>query len=109
MGLAGPMREGTMKIVDVECSTEAMKLLLSLVYTGTVAADCDDSLTTDVMLACLDVAHRWDIRHVVQMLVPQLCSALSAENLDSVWEAAALKQQQELLGACRTFAFNSSA
>merc|ERR1712241_783098 len=86
-----------------------MKLLLSLVYTGTVTAENDDPLPTDVMLGCLDVAHRWDVRHVVQMLVPQLCSALSVENLEQVWESAALKQQQELLAACCAFAHNAAA
>jgi len=107
--LSGPMREGTMRTVDVECRADVMKLLLSLIYTGSVTADSEEPLAADVMLGCLDVAHRWDVRHVVQMLVPQLCRMLSLDNLEQVWESAVLKQQQELLAACRAFAHNASA
>lgn len=108
--LAGPMREGAVKQVDVECRVDSMKLLLSLVYTGSVVSqDGDELLTPEVMLGCLDLAHRWDVRHVVQMLVPQLSSSLTAEVLGQVWESAALMQQQELLAACLAFAHNAAA
>jgi len=106
--LSGPMREGTMNTIDVECRVDSMKLLLSLVYTGSVTADSDEQLPAEVMLGCLDVAHRWDVRHVVQMLVPQLCASLTVDNLGQVWESAILKQQQELLSACRAFAHNAA-
>lgn len=104
--LCGQMKEGTMRKIEVECSVGAMKLLLSLVYAGSVSADAEEPLPVETLLGCLDLAHRWDVRHVVHMLVPQLCAAVSMENLEHVWECAILKQQPELLSACRAFAYN---
>jgi len=106
--ISGPMREGATREVDVECRVVDMKLLLSLIYTGSASAEGDDAVGVDVMLGCLDIAHRWDIRHVVQMLIPQLCANVAVDNLEPVWEAAILKQQPELLSACRAFALNSA-
>mmetsp|Transcript_46639 Transcript_46639/g.123171 ORF Transcript_46639/g.123171 Transcript_46639/m.123171 type:complete len:403 (+) Transcript_46639:65-1273(+) len=106
--LSGVMRESAGGTCDVECRVDSMRLFLSLVYTGSVAAE-DDPLSADVMLGCLDLAHRWDARHVARMLVPPLCAALSAESLGQVWETGALTQQQELLAACRAFAHNHAA
>jgi len=108
--LSGAMRESSARTCDVECGVESMRLFLSLVYTGCVATEEDGTdPAADVMLGCLHLAHRWDAGHVVEMLVPQLCSALSMDSLAQVWETGALTQQQELLDACRAFAHNHAA
>jgi len=104
--LSGPMRESASMAIDVDCPVDALQLFMSLVYTGSISTESDAPIAVDMLLGCMQIAQRWDVRHVVQMMVSQLSTSMSIETLGQVWEAAALTQQQELLAECRNFARN---
>merc|ERR1712232_308153 len=90
-------------------SVQAMQMFLSLVYTGSIEDDGEEEAgpEVDIMLGCFDIAHRWNVRHVVQMLVPQLASAIHVDTLERIWETAILKQELELQSSCVSFAYNA--
>lgn len=102
--LRGPMQEARSKVIAVPgVSVEALRYLLALIYTGFWE---EDEPSATIQLQALDVAHRWQVKHVVEGLeltlisvTKQELSAASPEQqvciVDKVLEAAVLK---ELLG-----------
>merc|ERR1711924_9885 len=61
--LTGSMREGvSQKIVVDDCSGDAVKMLLALLYTGTLTGEDEPQMGT--MLDALMLAHRWQVQHV---------------------------------------------
>jgi len=54
--LSGPMKEGAMSSVNVECRVDAMKLLVSLLYTGCAATEsrCQWSSCWDAWILRID-------------------------------------------------------
>mmetsp|Transcript_38576 Transcript_38576/g.120038 ORF Transcript_38576/g.120038 Transcript_38576/m.120038 type:complete len:383 (+) Transcript_38576:103-1251(+) len=95
------MREGARKVIEVKgCSLAALRLLLSLVYTGAVVGE---EPSAAAMLVALDLAHRWQALHVVQMLAGALQRRLDADGLEPILDAALRFQLPSLLSACRAF------
>jgi len=95
------MREGARKVIEVKgCSLAALRLLLSLVYTGAVVGE---EPSAAAMLVALDLAHRWQVLHVVQMLAGALQRRLDADGLEPILDAALRFQLPSLLSACRAF------
>eukprot|EP00811_Abedinium_folium_P036207 NODE_8938_length_1458_cov_6.129226.p1 GENE.NODE_8938_length_1458_cov_6.129226~~NODE_8938_length_1458_cov_6.129226.p1 ORF type:complete len:379 (-),score=107.47 NODE_8938_length_1458_cov_6.129226:184-1320(-) len=98
------MREGARKAFEVkDCSTKALKLLLSLIYTGTTGAG-DEEPSVALMLTALDLAHRWQVLHVVQMLALALEARIDLPSFENVMDVALRLQLPSLLSACRLFA-----
>lgn len=98
------MREGARKIIEVkDCSVQALRLLLSLVYTGTTSASNEEPRAF-TMLVALDLAHRWQMLHVVHVLAAALQRHLDLECFEPVMDAALRFQLPSLLSACRAFA-----
>jgi len=100
------MREGAHKQIQVkDCSIQALRLLLSLVYTG-MAPSCmgDDPISASALLAALDLAHRWQVLHVVQMLASALQRHIDLDSFEAIMDVALRFQLPSLLSACRTFA-----
>merc|ERR1740129_2049814 len=94
------MREGARKIIEVkDCSTQALRLLLSLIYTGTAGAG-DEEPGPGAILAALDLAHRWQVMHVVQMLASALQRRLDLDCFEAVMDIALRFQLPSLLSAC---------
>lgn len=102
--LRGQMQEATSKAISVPgVSVEALRYLLALIYTGFWE---EDEPSATIQLQALDLAHRWQVKHVVEGLELTLISVMKQEIaaaspeqqvnlLDKVLEAAVLK---ELLG-----------
>lgn len=103
--LASPMREGQSGVLRVEgASEEAVRLLLQLIYTGTTT--CEE-IDTAELLGAMDLAHRWQIGHVVEMLEWALAAKVDTQHLNVLCEAAVLKGLPVLRAACRSFAGSS--
>lgn len=99
--LCSPMREGQTGLVQVEStSVEAVRLLLQLMYSGTIWEDPEVS----VLLGTLDCAHRWQVGHVVAMAERALATKVTAETFGALCEAAVLKELPVLRTACRRVA-----
>lgn len=102
--LSTRMREGSRKVIDVEgCTAQSMRLLLALVYTGTVSSS-DEGPGVETILGTLDVAHRWQLFHVVQMLASAAAQRIDVERFEAVADAALRLELPPLLSACRAFA-----
>merc|ERR1740129_2379857 len=71
--LSSSFLEGASSRLEVDFDTDAVHLLLELVYTGSSAGPDDEGVLPEVevgtMAATLELAHQWQIGHVVQMLV----------------------------------------
>merc|ERR1712217_704298 len=102
--LTTEMSEGQKRIINIEdASGESVKLLFSLMYTGTTTIEFRDS----VALTALDLAHRWQADVVVGMLSNILAEMISDSNFSGIAEAAQLKGLPVLTKACRRFGFSS--
>jgi len=98
------MREGARKLIRVkDCNATALRLLLALIYTGTIGT-CDTEPTPELLLAALDLAHRWQVMHIVQMIATALQRHVSLDCFESILDAALRFELQALLSACRAFA-----
>lgn len=101
--LSGCMQEASAKEVSLEhVSVLAVKVLLSLMYTGSLPMDFDTQSQT--ILEALDLAHRWQVHYVVQILVSAAEKQLTLENFEALAEASVRLQLQQLQDICRTFA-----
>lgn len=102
--LATEMSEGQKRRIDVkDASAESVKLLFSLMYTGSTTMEFEHS----VALAALDLAHRWQAMLVVGMLENALAEMISDGNFSSIAEAAQLKGLASLSKACKRFGSSS--
>lgn len=98
------MREGAQKVIEVVgCTTHAVRLLLALIYTGTVSS-ADEGPDVNTILSTLDLAHRWQLLHVVQMLASAAAQRVDAESFEAAADAALRLELPVLLSACRAFA-----
>lgn len=103
--LASPMREGQTGVLRVEgASEQAVRLLLQLVYTGTTTGEDPE---VPELLGAMDLAHRWQITHIVDMLEWALAGKVTLGHLNSLCEGAVLKGLPVLRNACRSFAGSS--
>lgn len=103
--LGSPMQEGKTGVIHVDgVSFEAAKQVLQLIYTGTI---CDEPKAC-VMLGVIDLAHRWQVAHVVDMAERALINLVSLESLGEICEAAVLKELPALRAACKRFAVDEA-
>merc|ERR1712113_803680 len=102
--LASAFREGENKFIAVkESSGTVVSFLLELTYSGTTTVEVEPSIA----LEALDLAHRWQVHFVVEMLERSLHSMLSDDTFESIAEAAQLKGLQRLMTSCMAFAAKS--
>ncbi|CAE7821566.1 unnamed protein product [Symbiodinium sp. CCMP2592] len=104
--LSSPMLEGATGTIQVEgVGMASVHLLLQLLYTGTTPdADHDPN----VLLGTLDLAHRWQAAHVVDIVEGALVKKIKLENLGAFCETALLKGLPTLRNACKRFAQSST-
>jgi len=103
--LGSPMQEGKTGVINVDGVTyEAAKQVLQLIYTGTIS----DEPKAAVMLGVIDLAHRWQVAHVVDMAERALINLVNLESLGEICEAAVLKELPALRAACKRFAADES-
>lgn len=104
--LSSPMREGQTQKVPSNISQAALRHLVALIYTG-----CPDKeYSISVHLEALDLAHRWQLDHVVEALETKLVKEVSAASklsvqdqlalIDHALESAVLKHLPNLRQAC---------
>ncbi|CAJ1435220.1 unnamed protein product [Effrenium voratum] len=99
--LLAPMKEGRTRNIRVEGVTvESTKLFLQLMYTGVTELE----VRASVLLGVLDLAHRWQVPHLVHMAERSLVEMVGLETLGELCEAGVLKQLPKLRSACRCFA-----
>lgn len=104
--LSAPMVEKSSGTIKVEgTSFQSVQLCLKLMYTGSTTAD---DLDAAVLLGALDVAHRWQVIRVVDILEQMLIREIAEETFETILETAILKNLHQLLTACKCFATNSS-
>lgn len=100
------MREGSRRVIEVQdCGIRSLRLFLSLVYTGTVSSSfCqgEEAGTGDV-LAAVDLAHRWQVLHVVDMLATALQNRICIDHLEPIMDVAVRLHLASLLSSCRIF------
>lgn len=103
------MEGGANSRLEVDFDRNAVHLLLELVYTGSSDGPDDDAAVVDThgattMAATLELAHQWQIGHVVQMLTRALARELVAETFATICELGLRLQLPELVSASRSFA-----
>mmetsp|Transcript_28749 Transcript_28749/g.66976 ORF Transcript_28749/g.66976 Transcript_28749/m.66976 type:complete len:397 (+) Transcript_28749:112-1302(+) len=94
--------------VEVDFDAESVHLLLELVYTGSSAGPEEESALdvngATTMASTLELAHQWQIGHVVQMLSRALARELAGETFATICELGLRLQLPELVSASRSFA-----
>lgn len=104
--LSSGMSECKNRVIEVrDASKDDVDLFLMLLYTGSTDSDCSH----DSALSALDLAHRWQVNHVVTMLEHVLGTMVSDATFVSIAEAAKLKGLPHLTTACRNFGANSAS
>ncbi|CAJ1453248.1 unnamed protein product, partial [Effrenium voratum] len=109
--LGSLMREGRTQKVEVSCSEEALRHLLALIYTG--CPEKDHRMA--VQLQALELAHMWQIGHLVEALETKICKQLPQElpeqlpeeqrrTMEELLQAAKLKQLPRLWAECHRLA-----
>ena len=95
------MKEGSCRRIDIkDSSSRGISLFLDLLYTSSSAiADLDYK----TMLVALDLAHRWQVQHIVDMLANSLQQEINAGSFGEIAESATLKSIEPLQKACITF------
>ena len=79
----------------------AARLFVDLLYTGSSTADVDAEAT---LLDALRLAHRWDVRPVVDMLERALTRQLECHNFEDLAEVAQVLELPALRRACKLLA-----
>ncbi|CAK9040538.1 BTB/POZ and TAZ domain-containing protein 5 (BTB and TAZ domain protein 5) [Durusdinium trenchii] len=104
--LSSPMREGQTQKIPSNVSEEALRHLVSLIYTG-----CPDKEhPMSIHLEALDLAHRWQLDHLVDALETKLVKELpditrlelkdQLQLIDGALEQAVLKRLPRLRSTC---------
>jgi len=97
------MCEGTRKEIALEdCSPDGVKVILALIYTSSLPGD-DEEPSVETLMEALSLAHRWHVRHVVEMLEGMLASRLNIQSFEQIMELALRLDLSKLLQAGRTF------
>ncbi|CAE7220492.1 unnamed protein product [Symbiodinium natans] len=81
-------------------SSASLSLLMDMLYTGSTCLDSDPK----IVLEALELAHRWDVRDVVQALAGRLQDMISIESLVSITEASKRLGLEDLHRSCDAFA-----
>jgi len=99
--LASPMKEGATGHIRVEgVGLPSVRTLLQLLYTGVL----EDEEDVNILLGVLDLAHRWQIPHVVRLAEGALVPLVELETLGVLCETALLKNLSRLRASCQRFA-----
>mmetsp|Transcript_52034 Transcript_52034/g.96356 ORF Transcript_52034/g.96356 Transcript_52034/m.96356 type:complete len:520 (-) Transcript_52034:132-1691(-) len=98
--LASGMNETTGWQITVDCPIESVSYVLDLLHTGKSGQE----FTTEMAVASLDLAHRWQLSGVVDMLEQTFLAKICLENFAQVAETAVLKGLEQLRSACVRFA-----
>lgn len=104
--LSPAFREGSTARVEVDCESAAVKLLLSVIYTGEEVDEGE--APPDSLLAAVELAHQWDVGHAVAALEAAAARRIDDERLGRAAEVAARLQLPQLSPACMAFAKNSA-
>merc|ERR1711972_877991 len=101
--LSSEMREGsTRSIVVQDCGLQALKLLLSLLYSGSLPAE-EEEPALPTMLDALSLGHRWQVNHVVDVLARKISHQLDMQHFEAAAELALRLQLDGLLRSCKSF------
>merc|ERR1711920_35309 len=110
--LGSGFREAASSCVQVQQSLEGVTLLLDLIYVGM----CEEPLAFDsaegqpklqATLEALELAHQWQIEHIVRSLSGVLSSKLTEDIFEPVLEMALRLHLAEVVAACQTLASKS--
>jgi hypothetical protein len=130
-GQAG--REAVNRVIEItdRIDEAGLRCFLTLVYTGTLPVEEEEEEEEEedrcwwpprsspssplAMLAALDLAHRWQVLHVVEMLAYDLAAQVKEDYFDRLLETAISKDSPfrpsrpltELRSVCREFAKHS--
>jgi len=104
--LSPSFREGSTARVEVDFEASAVKLLLSLIYTGEEVEETE--AVPDTLLASLELAHQWDVSHAVTALEFAIVKRLDDERFGRAMEVATRLQLPQLSPACLAYAKNSA-
>eukprot|EP00443_Scrippsiella_acuminata_P120015 CAMPEP_0115752796 /NCGR_PEP_ID=MMETSP0272-20121206/95984_1 /TAXON_ID=71861 /ORGANISM="Scrippsiella trochoidea, Strain CCMP3099" /LENGTH=385 /DNA_ID=CAMNT_0003198073 /DNA_START=41 /DNA_END=1196 /DNA_ORIENTATION=- len=96
---ASPSRK---EIALEDCSPDGVKVILALIYTSSLPGD-DEEPSVETLMEALSLAHRWHVRHVVEMLEGMLASRLNIQSFEQIMELALRLDLSKLLQAGRTF------
>ena len=107
--LSSGFREGSERRVNVaDAPPRAIGLFLELLYTGgsteEITNDGSSAVSVADALVALDVAHRWQVSGVVNMLDRGLVPLVRRRTFVQLAEAAILKSLPSLTNACVRFA-----
>ena len=98
--LESSMKEGASKRVEVADATcSGVSLFLDLLYTHATRSEPDFT----VMLAAIDLAHRWQVHSVVRLLAEALRNSITVQSFVPIAEAAVLKGLEALAKTCAEF------
>ena len=104
--LSSSFREGAERRIDVtDAPLAAARLFLELAYTGGSAED----LAVDNALSALDLAHRWQVSGVINMLDRALVPLICRKDFVRLAEAAILKSLPSLTNGCVQYALKHPA
>lgn len=97
-------QDGPIVINFKDSCSSAVKLFLELIYIGGTSV----GVNADVALTTLELAHRWQVVHVMAMVQNLLEDLLTEETVGAVADAAQRMQLADLQQVCRLFAYRSS-
>eukprot|EP00435_Cladocopium_sp_Y103_P061871 s1389_g23.t1 len=102
--LASPMKEGKAQSIEVkDTSSKAVSLFVEILYTCSV----QDELDHETALEALDLAHRWQVQVVVDILTDLLAGMITYASFAAIGEHAILKGLERLKAAAQRFGAES--
>lgn len=100
--LQSTWKEGSERWIRVEdCDGQSIRLLLSLLYTGSVPEEV--GLELETLMSSLALAHRWEIDYVVESLSSALSEKIDMKSVESIADFALRLHLESLLVPCRSF------
>eukprot|EP00435_Cladocopium_sp_Y103_P057536 s1389_g19.t2 len=103
--LQSPMKEGNTGRIEIkDMSSKAVSLFLEILYTCSAQEEPD----RQTALHALDLAHRWQVEAVVQMLADLLAGMIMDESFTAIAEHAVLKGLDRLKTAAKNFGAGSA-
>ena len=103
--MASTMKEGASRCIAVtDMSSSAVTLLLEVLYTCSTHREPSHQ----TVLSAMDLAHRWQILAVVNILSDLVEGMLDDKSFTAIAESAALKGPEKLRRACQSFGAESA-
>lgn len=109
--LRTPLREGQTRRIELPGEpAAAVRALVGLMYTGSLAGDENEALKdTGILLDVCRLCHRWQLPALAGLLEARLATRVTQENIEALLEAAVLHGSAELKRACLGKAENDTA